>query len=314
MSVTKSRTLPSLKTARRGRRYTSRQNRQVLVSDALHVLCDFLNTDFQSIDEVNRRPSLMWLSFRWASIFYDATKREQAKKLQLELKHDLSPENFRNVIDKINEMNLDHYIVEIYNDYKFLKRHLPAAFPPWQKVIKIGNERVIIKKSRFTAESLRKRLYSLLLQCIEADELGRLKCCSECQQMFIAAADRRKSVCNNCRGSHVRKMGRVRAQRLRDRKKIRKDEIVRVARYQQFVQCFAVFLKRAEGGTKSQERVSQIVKKLGDQNHLKGWKVVDLWLKSLKTGLSPAQILRTMPKVTRNILQDSFHSYPEALS
>ena len=162
--------------------------------DVLNYLCCFLNLDLSG---KTREQIFRWVEQEaWSKFSWVGPKMspKAARSLQKELIKDLSfllpeeddrrSEGLRDLTRKINAMNLKfEWYLERDEDYTFVRKHFMRTGGPILKArrpITLGKSRWIVRRKFLNSETPRRRLYSLIINSVEDQEIEFLKRCPQC--------------------------------------------------------------------------------------------------------------------------------------
>lgn len=167
---------------------------------------------------------------------------EEVKRFQAELRQDLlaivAPEpwqigaldsHLERLLEEINSLGLvSVWDIEPF-DRRWLRRygavrwgansdalkHKPIRSV--ERIVSVGGFRWLLKK-QLPATSMRERLYRIIIEALEGQELSKLKRCEECQKFFVAEDPREKLCSPECKRLHEREGSKRRMQKLRRRR------------------------------------------------------------------------------------------------
>jgi len=186
----------------------------------LKELADFLNHDFDQDPKTWRAPGnpLFFLHLK-------ATQPDlnEVRSIQEEMSKDLAaliaPEclgdldiSIDRLIDKINGLNIVNKWDGLPYGDAWISLHgglrwsdqAPASHPvrTFDRVVRIAGFKWILRKTP-VANSLRSKVYQIVMETLETDTFSNLRKCKQCLR-FFAARDAREEVCAKCRRSYVR--------------------------------------------------------------------------------------------------------------
>jgi len=290
MGVTRERPLKH----RKNKGLLQREKKISTVVSGLNDLASFLNFNFNSERQDWQKHTHPLFLLLWRP---GALGIQEVKKLQAELKKDLLPlvapepwqmggldAHSERLIEKINSLRLvNAWDIEPW-DAAFLRQYHPPGWEtyidnlkqpirPFERVVKIGGFNWLLRKSQ-TGDSIRARLYRVVVEALETGELVRLKKCDECIRFFVAK-DPRLNVCSEgCERLRDNRGAKDRERRYRERKKEEKHRQFRQAAAHKPFKQFCEFMVIARKKTQTDAELARLKPIL---NAVGGWRVVSRW-------------------------------------
>jgi hypothetical protein len=221
---------------------------------SLRQLALFLNFDFAGPKVTAARQEWESLRHPLFQLLYrpkQQLKIEQVQRLQQELRQDLlatvAPEpwqvgdldaHLERLLEKINSLGLvSVWDIEPF-DRRWLRRYGAVRWRAnsdalklkpirsVERIVSVGGFRWLLKK-QLPATSIRERLYRIIIDALEGQELSKLKRCEKCQKFFVAEDPREKLCSPQCKRLYDREGAKRRMQRLRQRRRSAEAESLR---------------------------------------------------------------------------------------